>query len=167
MPKALGGSPRTYREESLLFTAVLKTLWWLSYQDMHDWLKSWPALVLTCILPLEDDSQPHIPSLSQFCKRWQAAEAPLFEALFVLTVWRAVRCRLIGASDPIINSAPILAWRRSDPNAILGHAPAHYARALLRGYRVHTLLCRGSVLQLHFPVWPTHAHDSPFARPLL
>jgi IS5 family transposase len=41
--------------------------------------------------------------------------------------------------------------------------PDHTAR----GYRVHTLLCRGSGLPLHFLVSPANAHDAPFARPLL
>ncbi len=85
----------------------------------------------------------------------------------MLTVWQAVRSRLIGARDLIIESAPILAWRRADPDAALGHAPAHHPRPLLRGYRVHTLLCRGSGLPVHFLVWLANAHDAPFARPLL
>ena len=85
----------------------------------------------------------------------------------MLTVWRAVRSRLLGARDLIIESAPILAWRRADPDAALGHAPAHHPRPLLRGYRVHTLLCRGSGLPIHFLVWPANAHDARFARPLL
>jgi hypothetical protein len=40
-------------------------------------------------------------------------------------------------------------------------------RPLLRGYRVHTLLCRGSGLPLLFLLSPTNVHDAPFARPLL
>ena len=44
LPKGPGAAPSTYREESLLLIALLKTLWRLSYQDMHDWLVSWPAL---------------------------------------------------------------------------------------------------------------------------
>ncbi len=32
---------------------------------------------------------------------------------------------------------------------------------------MHTLLCRGSGLPVHFLLWPAHAHDGPFARPLL
>jgi len=134
---------------------------------MHDWLESWPALALACGLPLDADGKLRIPSPSQLCKRWQAAGAPPFETLFVLTVWRAVRCHLIGARDLIIDSAPILAWRRTDPDAATGHAPAHHPRPLLRGYRVHTLICRGSGLPVHFLVSPANCHDSPFARPLL
>ena len=167
LPKGPGGAPRTYREESLLLIAVLKTLWRLSYQDVHDWLVSWPALAVACGLPQRADGVPRIPSPSQLWKRWQAAGAPPFEMLFVLTVWRAVRWRLIGARDLIIDSAPILVWRRTDPDAAVGHAPAHHPQPLLRGFRVHTLLCRGSGLPVHFLLWPAHAHDAPFARPLL
>jgi DDE family transposase len=167
LPKGPGGAPRIYREESLLLIALLKTLWRLTYQDVYDWLMNWSALALACGLPLGDDGQPRIPCPSQLCKRWQAAGAPLFESLFVLTVCRAVRCRLIGARDLIIDSAPLLAWRRADPDAAVGHAPAHHPRPLLRGYRVHTLLCRGSGLPVHFLVWPANSHDGPFARPLL
>lgn len=167
LSKGAGGRPRTYCEESLLLIALLKTLWRLSYQDMHEWLHSWPALALACGLPLDAAGYPRIPSPSQLCKRWQAAGAPPFETLFVLTVWQAVHTGLIGARDLIIDSAPILAWRRKDPDAAIGHAPAHHPRPLLRGYRVHTLLCRGSGLPVHFLVAPANCHDAPFARPLL
>src|SRR5947209_9614266 len=162
-----GGSPRTYSEESLLLMALLRTLWRLSYQDMHDWLRSWSALALACGLPLGKDGHPRVPSPSQQCKRGQRAGAPLPEALFVLSVLSALRCRLIGARDLIIDSAPILAWRRADPDAAFGHAPAQHPRPLLLGYRVHTLLCRGSGLPLFFLLSPANMHDAPFARLLL
>src|SRR6184192_895626 len=167
LPAGPGGAPRTYREESLLLISLLRTLWRLSYQDMHDWLTSWPALALACGLPLDQQGQPRIPSPSQQCKRRHAAGAPLHESLFVLVVLQALRRRLIGARDLIIDSAPILAWRRTDPDAATGHAPAHHPRSLLRGYRVHTLLCRGSGLPVHFLLSPANCHDAPFARPLL
>src|SRR5256714_14166185 len=102
LPKGAGGRPRTYREESLLLIALLKRLWRLSYQDMHEWLHSWPALALACGLPLDAGSKPCVPSPSQLYKRWQAAGAPPFYTLFVLNVWRAIRTRLIGARDLII-----------------------------------------------------------------
>src|SRR5581483_9117920 len=60
LPASPGGAPRTYREESLLLIALLRTLWRLSYQDMRDWLRSWPALALVCGLPLgKDRTFPH------------------------------------------------------------------------------------------------------------
>jgi Transposase DDE domain len=162
-----GGAPRIYSEESLLLLALLRTLWRLSYHDMHDWLVAWPALALACGLPLGRDGQPRIPSASQQWKRAARAGAPVCEALFVLSVLSAIRRRLIGARDLIIASAPILAWRRADPDAAVGHAPAQHPRPLLRGYRVHTLLCRGSGLPICFLLSPANVHDAPFARPLL
>src|SRR5947208_593078 len=123
LPAGPGGAPLIYSEESLLLIGLLRTVWRLSYQDMHDWLKSWPALALACGLPLDKEGQPRIPSKSQQCKRRHAAGAPLHESLFVLTVLQAVRSRLIGARDLIIDSAPILAWRRCDPDATLAMLP--------------------------------------------
>src|SRR5437660_2335329 len=167
LPAGKGGRPRSYSEESLLLMSLLLTLWRSSYQDMHDWLKTWPALALACGFPLDKEGQPLIVSPSQHCKRRHAAGAPLHESLFVLTVLQAVRSRLIGARDLIIDSAPILAWRRCDPDAALGHAPAHHPRSLLRGFRVHTLICRGSGLPLFFLLSPANSHDSPFAQRVL
>ena len=117
LPAGPGGAPRTYSEESLLLIGLLRTLWRLSYQDMHDWLKSWPALALACGLPLGKDGHVRVPCKSQQCKRRHAAGAPAHESLFVLTVLHAIRRRLIRARDLIIDSAPILAWRRCDPDA--------------------------------------------------
>jgi transposase len=167
LPAGPGGAPRTYSDESLVLLALLRTLWRLSYEDLHDWLQAWPALALACGLPLSREGCPRIPSPSQQCKRIRAAGAPLFESLFVLTVLLAIHRRVIGARDLIMDSAPILAWRRADPDAAFGHAPAHHPRPLLRGYRVHTLICRGSGLPVLFLLSPANVHDAPFARPLL
>jgi hypothetical protein len=38
LPAGRGGAPRVYRKESLLLLALLRTLWRLSYQEVHDWL---------------------------------------------------------------------------------------------------------------------------------
>jgi Transposase DDE domain len=162
-----GGAPRTYREESLLLIALLRTLWRLSYQDMRDWLRDWPALALACGLPQGKDGRPRIPCACQHWKRGHRSGAPLPEALFVLAVLTALRRRLIGARDLIIDSVPILAWRHADPDAAFGHAPAQHPRPLLGGYRVHTLICRGSGLPLFFLLSPANVHDAPFAQPLL
>ena len=151
----------------MLLIGLLRTLWRLSYQDMHDWLKSWPALAFACGLPLGKDGHVRVPCKSQQCKRRHAAGAPVHESLFVLTVLQAIRRRLIGARDLIIDSAPILAWRHRDPDAAFGHAPAHHPRPLLRGFRVHTLICRGSGLPLFFLLSPANSHDAPFAQRLL
>ena len=38
---------------------------------------------------------------------------------------------------------------------------------MLHGDRVHTVVCRGSRLPVFFRLAPAHAHDAPFAQPLL
>jgi hypothetical protein len=167
LAKGPGGAPRRYSEESLLLLALVRTLWRLSYQDLHDWLVAWPALAVACGLPVGADGQPTVPSAAQMCKRAQAAGAPPCEMLFLLAVQEALRCGLIRAWDLIIDSAPILAWRRTDPDATVGHAPAQHPKRFLVGFRVHTLLCRGSGLPLLFLLSPAQQHDAPFALPLL
>ncbi len=167
LPAGPGGAPRVYSEESLLLIGLFRTLWPLSYQDMHDWLVSWPALALACGLPVAKDGHIRVPSKAPQCKRRHRAGAPIYASLFVLTVVHALRSRLIGARDLIIDSAPILAWRRQDPDAAFGQAPAHHPRPLLRGFRVPTLICRGSGLPLFFLLSPANCHDAPFAQRLL
>jgi hypothetical protein len=60
-PAGPGGAPRIYRQQSLVLLALMRTLWRLSYQDMHDWLRAWPALALACGLPLGHDGRPAFP----------------------------------------------------------------------------------------------------------
>src|SRR5260370_30856665 len=109
LPQGPGGRPGRYSEGSLLLIAVLRTLWRLSYQDMHDWLVSWPALARACDLPLQADGRPYVPSPSQQCKRAAQAGAFSVEPLYLLTVWEALPPPLIPARALILRYAPILA----------------------------------------------------------
>jgi len=60
-------------------------------------VRAWPTLAHACGLPLNQQGQYLIPSLSHQCKRSQAAGAPVHESLFVLTVLVAIRRRLMCA----------------------------------------------------------------------
>ena len=167
LSRGRGGAPRLYSDASLLLIALLRTLWRLSLQDLHDWLVSWPALALACGLPSDARGHPRVPSPATMSKRAARAGAPPYEVLLVATVRQALRTRLIGARDLILDSAPIKAWRRADPDARYGHAPAHHPTAFLQGFRLHTLICRGSGLPVAFRLAPANGHDAPFAQPLL
>src|SRR5260370_16116095 len=150
LPAGSGRAPRVYRDESLLLLALLRTLWRLSYQELHDWLVAWPALARACGLPLGPDGQPRVPSKAQQSKRGRAAGAPASEVLFVLLVRAGLWMGLTGARDLIIDSAPILAWRRADPDAAFGHAPAHHPRPPLSAYPLPPSLSRVTGFPLLF-----------------
>jgi hypothetical protein len=75
LPAGPGGAPRVYREESLLLIALLRTLWRLSYQDMHDWLVAWPALAEACGLPR--DRRGHRRRLGRRLRRPSGRPRPI------------------------------------------------------------------------------------------
>jgi len=93
----------------MLLVAPQRTLWRLSYQEVHDWLCAWPALALACGLPLGADGRPSVPSKAQPSKRLRAAGAPHSELLFVLLVRAGLWLRLTHGRGLILDSAPILA----------------------------------------------------------
>jgi transposase len=117
LPAGPGGAPRTYSEASFLLIALLRTLWRLSYQDMHDWLVAWPALALACGLPLGHPGQPRIPSPSQQWKRAARAGAPVCEALFVVSVLTAIRPRVIRL-DAAYWGLRLIAWIHATLHAV-------------------------------------------------
>jgi hypothetical protein len=167
LPAGPGERPRCSRDESLLLLALLRTLWRLSSQDRHEWLVAWPALALACGLPPGAGGGVRVPRASHLCRRQAQTGAPPCACLLVVLVRLACHWRLSSGRDRIVDSAPILAWQRRDPDAAFGQAPPHHARPLLLGYRVHTLLCRGSGLPLLFFLAPANGHDAPCAHPLL
>src|SRR5258706_1666651 len=61
LPAGPGGHPQGYAEESPLLMALLRTLWRLSYHDVHDWLVDWPALPLACGLPFDAPRHVRVP----------------------------------------------------------------------------------------------------------
>ncbi len=75
LPKGPGGAPIVDPEASLLLIALLRTLWRLSDQDMHDWLVAWPALAAACGLPRDATGQLRVPCASQQWKRLARADA--------------------------------------------------------------------------------------------
>src|SRR5258708_37967914 len=106
------------------------------------------ALERACGLPHGRDGGTRVQSKAKQSKRLRAAGAPGRELLFVLLVRAGLGMGLTQARDLIIDSAPILAWRRAPPDGTFGHAPAHHPRPLLLGHRLHSPLCRAACLPL-------------------
>jgi len=78
----------------------------------------------------------------------------------------AQRRRLISGRDlVIIASAPILAWRPRDPTSRSAMLPIITLVPSCGGYRVHTLVCRGSGLPLRCFLAPATSHDAPLPGP--
>ena len=67
---------------------------------------------------------------------------------------------MIVARDLIIDSTTVLAWYRNDIEAGWSHAKKF-------GYKVHTIICRYSMLPLWFFISPANRNDGPYAKPLL
>jgi transposase len=75
-----------------------------------------------------------------------------------------------GSSVPVISSLTVLPSWPGDgviPMRPSGMLPLTILVLSRRGFRVHTLICRGSGLPLFFLLSPAHAHDAPFAKQLL
>jgi hypothetical protein len=128
---------------------------------------AWPALAVACGLPRDARGRVRVPSPAQHCTRAHRMGAPPSEHLFVVLGTLACHTHLVGGREVSIDRAPLLAWRRADPDAASGHAPHHHARPLVCGDRMHPLLCRGSGLPLLFLLAPATVHDAPCARPRL
>jgi hypothetical protein len=86
LPKGPGGAPIVYRDASLLLIALLRTLWRLSYRDMHDWLVAWPALADARGLPTDAHVRPRVPCASHRWKRGASAGAPPCRTAIVATM---------------------------------------------------------------------------------
>ena len=90
-----------------MLLALLRTLWRLSYQEVHDWLSAWPGLALACGLPLGAAGRPRVPSKAQQSKRQRAAGAPASEIRFVLLIRASLWMGPTSAQDLTVDSAPI------------------------------------------------------------
>jgi len=64
-----------------------------------------------------------VPSKAQQSKRLRAAEAPASELLFVLLMRAEFWMGVTRGRDLIFDCVPILAWRRADPDAVVGPCP--------------------------------------------
>jgi hypothetical protein len=159
LPAGPGGAPRVYTEETLLLLALLRTLWRLS-------LAGGPAGAGAGVWPAAGSRRVAARAQSRAAvqaavRGGSASQRGAVCALVRAGLWMG----LTHARDVIIDSALILAWRHADRDAAIGHAPARHPRPLLHGYRLHTLLCRGTGLPLLFLLSRANVHGAPAGHP--
>ena len=153
--KAYEGRIEVYSDVSIFITVLVMKIWRLSLGEVARRLKLYPALAVACgYQPGKTISKSH---LSRRIRR--LGPLPFF-LFFVYMVCQLIKAGVIIAKDLIIDSTTVLAWYKDDISA--GWS---YARKF--GYKVHTIICRHSMLPLWFFVSPANKNDAPYAIPLL
>lgn len=161
LPKApYEGRTEVYSDASIfikeiLSTALVMKVWKLSLGEITRRLKLYPELAVACgYQPSETISKSH---LSRRLRRL----GPLpFLLYFIYLVCQLIREGVISAKDLVIDSTTVLAWYQDD-------AEAGWSYAKKFRYKVHTVICRHSMLPLWFIVSPANRHDGPYGKPLL
>jgi hypothetical protein len=156
LPKApYEGRTEVYSDASIFVTALVMKVWKLSLGEITRRLKLYPELAVSCgYQPSKTISKSH---LSRRLRRL----GPLpFLLYFIYLVCQLIREGVIAAKDLVIDSTTVLAWYEDD-------AEAGWSYAKKFGYKVHTVICRHSMLPLWFFVSPANRHDGPYGKPLL
>jgi len=156
LPKApYDGRAELYSDVSIFITALVMKIWKLSLGEITRRLKLYSDLAIACgYEPGKTISKSH---LSRRLKR--LGPLPFF-VYFVYLVCQLIQLGVIVAKDLIIDSTTVLAWYHKDIEAGWSYAKKF-------GYKVHTIICRYSMLPLWFFVSPANDHDGPYAKPLL
>ncbi|RMG91123.1 MAG: IS4/IS5 family transposase, partial [Chloroflexi bacterium] len=155
LPAGPGGRPVTYRDESILVTIFVMSVWQLSPEIMVRRMKRWPELALACgFIP------GAVISSSQLRRRRDNLGIWVYFVTFCLLVAILIRRGVILGRDWVIDSTIIDAFTLSDTDA-------RWSFSKRFGYKVHMLICRDSLLPIMFLVSPANANDGPWATRLM
>jgi hypothetical protein len=144
-----------YTDEQILLTAIVMRVWRLPYGEVLRRLRRWTALQKACTYDVGK-----IISKSQFSRRLkQLGVLPCF-LLMVALVWELARRGIILGKELILDSTTVLAWFSKDIDAMKSYCGKF-------GFKVHTVICRISMMPLVFIISPANRNDAPFAIPLL
>jgi hypothetical protein len=155
LPAGPGGRPITYRDESILVTIMVMSVWQLSPETMVRRMKRWPILAIVCgFAPGE------VISSSQLRRRRDNLGIWVYFLTFCTLVALLIRRGLILGRDWVIDSTIIDAFSQQD-------AEAGWSFSKHFGYKVHMLICRDSLLPIMFLVSPANANDAPWAPRLM
>lgn len=149
------GRQELYSDVSIFITALVMKVWKLSLGEVAKRLKLYPQLAIACGYQVGKTI-----SKSHLSRRLRRLGPLPFFLYFVYLVCQLIQAGVIVAKDLIIDSTTVLAWCHND-------AEAGWSYAKKFGYKVHTIICRCSMLPLWFFVSSANRYDSPYARPLL
>ncbi len=156
LPKApYDGRAEIYSDVSIFITALVMKVWNLSLGEITRRLKLYPELAIAC-----GYKEGRTISKSHLSRRIRRLGPLPFFLYLVYLVCQLISACVISAKDLIIDSTTVLAWYKNDIEAGWSYAKKF-------GYKVHTIICRHSMLPLWFFVSPANDHDSPYAKPLL
>lgn len=153
--KAYEGRKEVYSDSSIFITALVMKIWKLSLGEMARRLRLYPQLATACGYQVG-----RTISKSHLSRRIRRLGPLPFLLFFVYIVCQLIRLGVIIAKDLIIDSTTVLAWYKDDIEAGWSYAKKF-------GYKVHTIICRHSMLPLWFFVSSANKNDAPYAIPLL
>lgn len=149
------GREQTYTDEQVMLTAIVMRVWRISMGEVIRRLKRWPALAEACTFEPEK-----IISKSRFSRRLRKLGLLPYFFLMIVLVYQLVQRGVIVGKELILDSTTIVAWYKEDFDAL-------YSFCGKFGFKVHTVICRLSMMPLMFIVTPANRNDAPFAIPLL
>jgi len=159
------GREQTYTDEQVMLTAIVMRVWRLSIGEVIRRLKRWDAFKRGSATALSTAEactfeKTKIISRSRFSRRLRQLGFLPYFFLMIALVYELVRRGVIIGKELIIDSTTIIAWYKEDFDAM-------YSFCGKFGFKVHTVICRFSMMPLMFILTPANRNDAPFAIPLL
>lgn len=158
--KSRRGPKVVYRDSSILVMAFIQVAWQMSYEEVVDYLRAQAESAAAVGF-----SPGRVICASQYWERRRVLGVLPFWLFFVAMVWQLVRMGVIEGKDVIVDATTQRAWFHDDEQA--GWSFPKPGKGSVWGYKVHTLLCRGSQLPIMFLVTPANRQESLCAIPLL
>ena len=155
LPDPRGGRPCVYRDESVLVTLLVMTVWQLSPEAVVKLVHRWSVLAEAC-----GYAPGEVISSSQLRRRRDQLGLWVYFMTFCALVWVLISRGVITGRDWVLDSTIIDAFSRQDTQA-------GWSFSKRFGYKVHMLLCRDSLLPLALLVSPANRNDAPWAVPLM
>lgn len=140
--------------------ALVHVAWQMRYEEVVDYFRAHHEAAQLAGFP-----PGRVVGVSQYWERRRALGILPFWFFFVGMVGQLIRLGMIKGTDVILDGTTQRIWFHDDPEA--GWSFPKPWKGSVWGYKVHTLLCRGSQLPILFLLTPANRQESIVAIPLL